>query len=102
MATRSVYNVGYRAVEHAMTFASCVDAYVPDPMEDQEQEHRDFTYSSETEWDNAEARELGGLDPKVEYVLTDRDVWHKNPFYTGKPGPHPEDDHAFDLDDMPF
>ena len=48
--------LGYRAVEHAMTSASCVDAVEPqdfevhyrDPYEgNQETEHHDFTYSSE-------------------------------------------------------
>ena len=27
-----------------------------------------------------------------EWILSDRDVWYHNPFYTGKPGPHPEED----------
>jgi hypothetical protein len=57
------------------------------------EEEANFHHSSDTDWDNAEARELSGLNPDQEWVLTDRDVWHKNPFYTGEPGPHPEDDH---------
>jgi hypothetical protein len=27
----------------------------------------------------------------VEYILSPYDTWHRNPFYTGEPGPHPED-----------
>lgn len=80
--------MGYRAVEHALAPTACVDAFNV-----QEQEERDFHVATDTELDNAEARELGVVDRTCEYVLTDRDVWHKNPYYTGKPGRHPEDDH---------
>ena len=51
---------------------------------------RDFHYSSDAEWDRAEARELGALHPERAWILTDRDVWHPNPFYKGPPVPHPE------------
>jgi hypothetical protein len=51
----------------------------------------DFHYSTDSEWDAAAAREIGEQDTTHEWVLTDRDVWHKNPYYTGEPGPHPED-----------
>lgn len=54
------------------------------------EEHRDFHYTSNTEWDRAEAWELGAARPDVAWVLTDRDVWHANPFYKGVPVPHPE------------
>jgi hypothetical protein len=90
-ARTHVFNKGYAAVEHAFGPTACVDAYV-----DQEQEERDFHVATDTELDNAEARELGSVDATREYILTDRDVWHKNPYYTGKPGPHPEDDHYWD------
>lgn len=53
--------------------------------------------STETELDNDEAYELGRLRPDQAWVLTDRDVWHKNPFYKGRPVPHPED-YQFDQD----
>ena len=34
-----------------------------------------------------------GVDrPEVEWLLTDYDVWVRNPFYTGPPGPYPEDE----------
>lgn len=40
------------------------------------------------------AREYGrnaGMDrPDVEWILTPWDSWEHNPFYRGKPGPHPE------------
>ena len=26
------------------------------------------------------------------WILSDRDVWYRNPFYTGPVAPHPEDD----------
>lgn len=46
----------------------------------------------ETMADREEARELGRLHPDRQWVLTDRDVWHRNPFYSGPEQPHPEDD----------
>ena len=76
-----------------------------------------FTYSSDTEWDNAEAWERGQANPNQAWILTDRDVWHRNPFYHGPAVRHPEDDDYGDgepdirnvsysadleLDDMPF
>lgn len=34
-----------------------------------------------------------GMDrPDQEWLLHDWDVWVRNPHYTGKPGPHPEED----------
>jgi len=61
-------------------------------------EDRDFHYSSDTEWDRAEAYELGALNPDRAWISTGRDVWHKNPFYHGPPVRHPEDD--YDEDDF--
>lgn len=46
----------------------------------------------ETMADREQARELGRADPGRAWVLTDRDVWHPNPFYTGPEVRHPEDD----------
>jgi len=57
----------------------------------QEIEEREFRCSTEAEWDAAEARELGANRPDLAWVLTDRDVWHANPFYEGPPQPHPEE-----------
>lgn len=39
--------------------------------------------STEAEWDRAEAREIGAAHPERAWVSTDRDVWHRNPFYSG-------------------
>ncbi len=50
----------------------------------------DFHYSTDAEWDRAEARELGADRPDLAWICTDRDVWHRNPFYQGPPQPHPE------------
>jgi hypothetical protein len=55
-------------------------------------EHAAFYYSTASEWDRAEALEVGAEYPSQAWILTDRDVWHKNPFYTGPDVPHPEDD----------
>lgn len=58
------------------------------------QEDRDFHYSSDAELDREDACERGSHSPDQEWVLSDRDVWHKNPYFTGTPsGRHPEDDH---------
>ena len=37
---------------------------------------------------------FGSENPDKEYILTDYDVWEKNPYYHGPAGPHPEDDEA--------
>lgn len=58
-------------------------------------EHPDdfgFTYSSDADWDRAEAYERGAEDPSAAWIHTDRGGWHRNPFYQGPPAPHPEDD----------
>lgn len=60
----------------------------------------DFHYSTDREWDNAEAFETGSLHPERAWILTDRDVWHANPFYKGPKVRHPEDD--YEGDDTPL
>tara|TARA_Y100000361_G_scaffold127672_1_gene122183 strand:+ start:4529 stop:4783 length:255 start_codon:yes stop_codon:yes gene_type:complete len=55
------------------------------------EEEAQFTITTESEWDRAEAYELGARSPDVAWVLTDRDVWHRNPYYSGPPQRHPED-----------
>jgi hypothetical protein len=42
---------------------------------------------------------FGSEKPEQEWILTDFDVWAKNPYYTGAPGPHPEDDHGHEAAD---
>jgi len=32
---------------------------------------------------------LGAEDPEAPWVLTDRDTWYPNPYYTGEPVRHP-------------
>ncbi|MGZ5078630.1 MAG: hypothetical protein ACXWHZ_03685 [Usitatibacter sp.] len=63
----------------------------------QEQEERDFVVSSEAECDAAYAREIGAHQPERAWILSDRDVWYRNPAYRGPAVPHPEsDDYADD------
>ena len=50
------------------------------------------TYYSEGDYDRADALDQGQYAPDRAWVLTDRDVWHRNPFYVGPRMPHPEDD----------
>jgi hypothetical protein len=52
----------------------------------------EFEYSSDAEWDSAEAFEIGSDSPEQAWILTNRDVWHANPFYKGPAVPHPEDE----------
>lgn len=50
----------------------------------------DDTPTGAGEWDQFEARDTGQARPEQPWILSDRDVWHKNPFYTGPSVPHPE------------
>lgn len=45
-----------------------------------------------TPWENlqAEASHLGYRKPDQCWILTDRDVWVKNPYYQGPMQPYPE------------
>jgi hypothetical protein len=52
----------------------------------------DFQYSSEAESDRGYARAVGRAYPDRAWILSDRDVWYPNPFYSGPPVRHPEDD----------
>ncbi len=47
---------------------------------------------TQSDHDNHEAQVLGETHPERAWILTDRDVWHRNPYYTGPAQPHPEDD----------
>lgn len=42
------------------------------------------------------AREVGAEKPQQAWILTDYDVWVKNPYYNGPEAPHPEDDWMHD------
>ena len=49
--------------------------------------------------DREQARNWGYLQQDEAWILTDRDVWHKNPFYCGPPVPHPDlNDDCHNLD----
>lgn len=64
------------------------------------EEEMQFTITTESEWDRAEAYEIGARSPDVAWVLTGRDVWHPNPYYDGPPQPHPEN-YCYEDDDEP-
>lgn len=61
-------------------------------MFDTREEHDSFHYASDSELDYAEAAQIGYYHPERAWVCTDRDVWHRNPYYTGPAQPHPYDD----------
>ena len=47
--------------------------------------------ASEAEADLEYAYAVGRDRPNCAWILSDRDVWHANPFYKGAPVRHPED-----------
>jgi len=62
----------------------------------QQQEEANHIVATDSDWDRADARQSGQEHPERAWVLTDRDVWHANPFYKGPAVPHPEDDVDYD------
>jgi hypothetical protein len=50
-------------------------------------------FSTESEMDQDDARVKGSHRPGQAWILSDRDVWYRNPYYKGPPQPHPEDYH---------
>ena len=48
--------------------------------------------ATEAEADLEYAIWAGEQDRDRPWVLSDRDVWYRNPYYTGPKVPHPEDD----------
>jgi len=74
-------------------------------MNRQLEEHNEFNYSTDAEWDKEDARIRGEQNPDYPWISTDRDVWHVNPYwgkydkwgnplqkeYPYKNCPHPED-----------
>ena len=60
--------------------------------------------ATEAEADAEYARNVGAERPEQAWILSDRDVWYRNPAYTGPAVPHPEDyDPAYDdeVTDLP-
>ncbi len=52
---------------------------------------------------HAEMIQIFGMEnPEKEYILTDYDVWEKNPFYHGPAGRHPEDDYYDESEFVPL
>ena len=46
---------------------------------------------------NEEMKQIFGMEnPDRQWILTDYDVWEKNPFYSGPEQQHPEDDTPHD------
>lgn len=56
-------------------------------------DHQEEHIATIAEADAEYARNVGAEKPDREWILSDRDVWYRNPFYTGviHTG-HPEDD----------
>lgn len=63
-------------------------------MNIQEEEERDFYRDSAGAIDRFDTY-LGAYnrgDTERAWLLSDRDVWYRNPYYLGSPQPHPESD----------
>lgn len=61
-------------------------------MNIQEQEERDYTHSSAAEVDefDAQLHAYNSGNTTSAWILSNRDVWYRNPYYIGLPEPHPE------------
>ncbi len=59
-------------------------------------QHEDTRLATEAEADAEFARNVGRDNPDRCWILSDRDVWYRNPFYVGPTTRHPEDDHYDD------
>ena len=51
-----------------------------------------MTFTAQADRQYAEAK--GSERRDQQWILSDRDVWYRNPFYKGAPQPHPEDDES--------
>ena len=57
-----------------------------------QEDPREDVFATESDADREEALYLSSQDTERAWVLTNRDVWHPNPFYRGPEVPHPESD----------
>jgi hypothetical protein len=57
--------------------------------------------ATEAEADREYAHWAGEANHDRPWILSDRDVWYANPFYTGPAVPHPEDD-IYEKEDLFF
>jgi hypothetical protein len=58
----------------------------------------DTHLATPAEADREYADNVGRMRPDVAWILSDRDVWYRNPCYSGPPVPHPEDEGYYDCD----
>lgn len=63
-------------------------------MNIQDIEEREFYRDSEAAVDRFDAvlHAYNSGDTKSQWILSNRDVWYRNPLYVGPPQPHPEAD----------
>ena len=54
-------------------------------------EDREDRLATIAEADAEYARNMGAQRPAQAWILSDRDVWYRNPAYSGPAVPHPED-----------
>lgn len=53
-------------------------------------------YATEASADREWAHHVGFERQNVQWILSDRDAWYQNPFYTGPQTPHPDADFECD------
>ena len=66
--------------------------------EDQYYEEVESRWATEAEADREYAYNVGMDEPERAWILSDRDVWYPNPFYTGPKVPHPDDEGAYEVE----
>jgi hypothetical protein len=55
-----------------------------------------MTLATIAEADREWARNVGAQRPDQAWILSDRDAWYPNPYYTGPTVRHPDDDYSDD------
>jgi len=50
-------------------------------MNRQLEEHNEFNYSTDAEWDKEDARIRGEQNQQSPWICSDRDVWYVNPYW---------------------
>lgn len=59
-------------------------------MHPDDQRAEESGYQSMAEADRSTASHIGYKHPERAWILSDRDVWYRNPFYKGPAVPHPD------------
>lgn len=72
--------------------AATAEYYAATELTGLEEHLRDSQVSSAAEWDRFDAELAGERRTTQAWICSDRDVWYRNPYYTGPAVPHPEEE----------